>query len=93
MGFLWSLFMTFQGHVKNGVVVFDEPASLPEGTAVKVEPLGPPASKLTTKEDVVARAAKWDAAARAVREIKNFDYEALREQDACDLRHADDHLP
>ncbi|HTU20013.1 MAG TPA: hypothetical protein VMG10_18255 [Gemmataceae bacterium] len=29
--------MSFLGHIQNGVVVFDEPVSLPEGTAVKVE--------------------------------------------------------
>jgi hypothetical protein len=31
--------MSFQGYVKNGVVVFDEPVALPEGTAVRVEPI------------------------------------------------------
>lgn len=29
--------MSFTGHVKNGVVVFDVPVTLPEGTAVQVE--------------------------------------------------------
>lgn len=29
----------YRGHVANGVVVFDGSASLPEGTAVRVEPL------------------------------------------------------
>ena len=29
--------MSFQGHVQNGVVVFDEPVSLPEGAVVRVE--------------------------------------------------------
>jgi hypothetical protein len=29
------------GHVQNGVVVLDNGASLPEGMAVRVEPLGP----------------------------------------------------
>ncbi len=33
--------MTYRGHVKNGVVVLDESASLPEGMSVRVEPLGP----------------------------------------------------
>jgi hypothetical protein len=31
--------MTYRGRVQNGVVVFDEPVSLGEGTAVRVEPL------------------------------------------------------
>jgi hypothetical protein len=29
--------MTFRGHVKNGVIVLDEAAQLPEGTEVRVE--------------------------------------------------------
>ncbi|MCY2950887.1 MAG: hypothetical protein NTU53_02795 [Planctomycetota bacterium] len=33
--------MTYRGHIKNGVVVLDEPAELPEGAEVKVE-LDPP---------------------------------------------------
>jgi hypothetical protein len=34
----------------------------------------------------------WDAAERAVRELQDYDYDALREQDECDRRHANDHL-
>ncbi len=29
--------MTYHGHVKNGVVVLDEPVELPEGAEVKVD--------------------------------------------------------
>jgi len=32
--------VSYLGHVKNGVVVLDETASLKEGQAVRVEPLG-----------------------------------------------------
>lgn len=35
----------------------------------------------------------WDAAARAVAELKAYDYDALADQDDCDRRHAGDHLP
>ncbi|MGH7135013.1 MAG: hypothetical protein ACREHD_04690, partial [Pirellulales bacterium] len=31
--------MTFFGHVKNGVVVFDQPVALAEGTSVCIEPV------------------------------------------------------
>lgn len=31
--------MTYRGHVKNGVVVLDGPARLPEGASVRVEPV------------------------------------------------------
>jgi hypothetical protein len=33
--------MVFQGHFKNGVVVLDQPAGVPDGTAVEVKVLGP----------------------------------------------------
>lgn len=29
--------MSYDGHVHNGVVVFDEPVSIPDGTPVRVE--------------------------------------------------------
>lgn len=32
--------MSFRGHIKNGVVVLDEAADLPEGAEVRVEPVG-----------------------------------------------------
>jgi len=31
--------MVYRGHVCNGVVVFDPPTALPDGTPVRVEPL------------------------------------------------------
>lgn len=31
--------MTFQGHIENGVAVFDEPVSLPDGLKVRIVPL------------------------------------------------------
>jgi len=53
--------MSFTGHVENGVVVFDNPNALPDGTAVKVEALAPPArptkrSLLDRLGDVVGKA-------------------------------------
>ena len=32
--------MTYHGRVKNGVIVLDPPASLPEGSEVEVQPAG-----------------------------------------------------
>jgi hypothetical protein len=40
--------MTYRGTVKNGVVVFDAPTSLTEGTAVRVEPVAGQATPGTT---------------------------------------------
>ncbi len=36
----------------------------------------------------------WDAFVRAASALRTtYDFEALREQEECDLRHARDHLP
>jgi hypothetical protein len=41
-GFIcYNIGMTYRGHIENGQVAFDEPAQLPEGTAVKVEVIEP----------------------------------------------------
>jgi len=37
--------MVFQGHIENGVAVFDEPASLPEGMKVRIVPVAQSARK------------------------------------------------
>jgi hypothetical protein len=37
--------MTFLGHVQNGVVVFETPIPIPEGTAVTVSPQATPPSE------------------------------------------------
>jgi hypothetical protein len=37
--------MSYQGHMHNGVVVFDGPIDLAEGTPVRVEPVEPPVRK------------------------------------------------
>jgi hypothetical protein len=31
--------MTFEGHIQNGVAVFDQPVSLPDGLKVRIEPI------------------------------------------------------
>ena len=33
--------MTLRGHVKNGVIVLDDPVQLPDGTEVRVEAVAP----------------------------------------------------
>lgn len=32
--------MVYEGHIKNGVAVFDQPTSLPEGMKVQILPIG-----------------------------------------------------
>ena len=53
--------MSLTGHVQNGVVVFDTPNPLPEGTAVKIEAIPAPGkeakrSLLDRLGDVVGKA-------------------------------------
>ena len=47
--------MTYTGHVKNGVVVLDDPVTLPEGLAVRVEPAetGKPRTLADRLRDVI----------------------------------------
>jgi hypothetical protein len=37
--------MTYRGHVRNGAVVLDDPAVLPEGAAVEVRVIAPAATQ------------------------------------------------
>jgi hypothetical protein len=41
----------------------------------------------------VGKAADWDAAMQAARELTNYDFDAVREQRDYDHNHAADHLP
>lgn len=42
--------MTYRGHVKNGFIVLEPPADLPEGTPVEVRPLSEPSEIGTLAE-------------------------------------------
>jgi hypothetical protein len=46
--------MSFSGHIQNGVVVFDQPIALPEGTAVEV------AVRETFSSDTNPQPTLWD---------------------------------
>lgn len=45
--------MTYRGKVKNGVVVLDDDAVLPDGTAVRVEPVETPGDASDESEEFV----------------------------------------
>ena len=47
--------MSFQGHIENGVVVFDEPVPLPAGTVVCVEPAPSPSKCRTWGNQLLIR--------------------------------------
>ena len=76
--------MSIQGHVQNGVVVFDESASLPEGTRVIVEPV--PTAEISGRGD-------WAAALQAARDLENYDFDAWRKQREADREDARTRLP
>ena len=42
--------MTIHGHVHNGVIVFDDPVTLPEGAAVQVQVVAKPSPTELDKE-------------------------------------------
>ena len=46
--------MSFQGHIENGVVVLDEPVSLPNGTVVRIEPVEATSDKAESAGSVLA---------------------------------------
>jgi hypothetical protein len=49
--------MNYRGHIENGMVVFDQPPPLPDGTPVRVEAIAPPAAdfwRSTTLEELAA---------------------------------------
>ena len=50
--------MTYRGHVKKGVVVFDEAVPLPDGTEVGVEPIPPQETKSTLGQKLLKFAGK-----------------------------------
>lgn len=82
--------MSFHGHIENGVVVFDEPVALPEGTPVRVEPVS-----AKVQDAVRPGSGDWAAAARAAQELRDsgYDFDAFQRQRDYDLKHAKDHLP
>ena len=53
--------MTYSGHVKNGVVVFDGATPLEEGTPVRVEPLEQPVAtgRRGSAEAIMRHAGIW----------------------------------
>ncbi|NLF09381.1 MAG: hypothetical protein GX594_15585 [Pirellulaceae bacterium] len=44
--------MTYHGHISNGVVVFDDNVTLPEGMVVKVDPIETPESQAESDDDI-----------------------------------------
>jgi hypothetical protein len=46
-----------------------------------------------TTPAVIPGTGDWEAALQAARELEDYDFDAWREQRACDLKHAKDHLP
>jgi hypothetical protein len=67
-----------------------------ESLAARVEALEQKVAELSRPPALRPGSGDWDAAAKAAAELRasdGIDYEAIREQNECDLRHANDHLP
>jgi hypothetical protein len=47
--------MSFEGHIENGVAVFDEPVSLPEGLKVRIVPVTETTQKTSDRKTLAER--------------------------------------
>ena len=47
--------MSFEGHIQNGVAVFDEPVSLPDGLKVRIVPVADAARKPGSRKTLAER--------------------------------------
>ncbi len=67
--------MTYEGHIENGVVVFDRPVPLPEGTEVRIEPLRPVEQRESPSHDEFWRDRTLDevAAEQGVKPVTDLD--------------------
>ena len=67
--------MTYGGHIENGVVVFDQPVALPEGTEVRIEPLPPVGHRETPSHEEFWRDRTLDevAAEQGVKPVADLD--------------------
>src|SRR4051812_26371502 len=61
--------VTYRGHIRNGVVVFDVGVALPEGTAVSVEPLGDGTPSPGTPQAVLEVAGTWQGDASEINQL------------------------
>ncbi len=60
--------MSFQGQIQNGMVVFDETVSLPNGTRVRVEPVAPSMEESGTSQAVEPMAHAWRTITKPISE-------------------------
>jgi len=63
--------MTFRGHIKNGQITLDEPASLPEGAEVRVQVLEKSDSKPTV----------WDKLLKLAGTVEGLPSDAAQNHD------------
>ena len=77
-----NLHMEFPGHIQNGVVVFDDPASLPEGAAVTVTLSPQPKVRVARNQGRVAFPLVSSSAPGSVRLTNSMIGEILDKEDA-----------
>ncbi len=63
-----------------------------EALARRIEALERIVADFTRPSVIRPGTGDWDAAAKAIRELEDYDFDAWREQRKFDLKHAEDHL-
>jgi len=69
--------MSFEGHIQNGIVVFDEAVSLPDGTKVRVEPVASPNADPDTAKPILADTDQPRTVQQMAQAWKNISREIL----------------
>jgi hypothetical protein len=76
---LAEIHMTYRGHVKNGVVVLDEPVRLAEGATVDVVPVEPKGQEPSSFSEV--RPKIWEKLSALAGSIEGLPTDAARNHD------------
>jgi hypothetical protein len=73
--------MTYRGHIQNGQIILDEPADLPEGTRVSVEPLAQSSATQSGSAAAILSALEpWDGPAEELDRLM-AEIQQMRNQD------------
>ncbi len=70
--------MSYRGHIHNGVVVFDEPVTLADGTSVRVEPAEVVNEPNPPTEPIDASGGLTQAKQEALPTVRSTHYEHIK---------------
>ncbi len=78
--------MTYRGHIQNGQIILDEPADLPEGTRVSVEPMFQPSSTHSGSATVILNSLEpWEGPPEELDHLIT-EIQQVRDRDVLPLR-------